>query len=70
MQSAGITVVADGTHEASERLQLSLSNDTSLGVLRYADAGYEASLDEMMQKRIDVFIYKRSEVLNDDKIFD
>ena len=52
MQSAGITVVADGTHEASERLQLSITNDTSLGVLRYADAGYEASLDEIEQKRI------------------
>lgn len=52
MQSAGITVVADGTREASERLQLSITNDTSLGVLRYADAGYEASLDEIEQKRI------------------
>ena len=52
MQSAGITVVADGTREASERVQLSITNDTSLGVLRYADAGYEASLDEIEQKRI------------------
>ena len=58
MQSAGITVVADGTHEASERLQLSITNDTSLGVLRYADAGYEASLDEIEQNVLDVFIYK------------
>ncbi len=40
MTSAGVTLVADGTDEAAERLQLCLDNDTGLGVLRYADAGY------------------------------
>ncbi|MGO9513114.1 MAG: urocanate hydratase [Steroidobacteraceae bacterium] len=41
MTSAGVTVIADGTTAAQERLRLALTNDTSLGVLRYADAGYE-----------------------------
>lgn len=39
-QSAGVTVVADGTPAASERLQAVLTADTGIGVLRYADAGY------------------------------
>lgn len=52
MQSAGITIVADGTVDAAERIRLAITNDTSLGVLRYADAGYEASLDEINDKGI------------------
>jgi urocanate hydratase len=36
-----VTVIADGTTAADERLRLTLTNDTALGVLRYADAGYE-----------------------------
>ena len=40
MTSAGVTLVADGTPEADERLALALDNDTGLGVMRYADAGY------------------------------
>lgn len=31
---------------------VSLTNDTSLGVMRYADAGYGASLDEIEKKHI------------------
>jgi urocanate hydratase len=41
MQSAGVTIVADGTEAAAQRLRLGLDADTGLGVLRYADAGYE-----------------------------
>ena len=41
MQSAGVTIVADGTEAAAERLRHGLDADTGLGVLRYADAGYE-----------------------------
>ncbi len=41
MTSAGVTLIADGSAAAAERLRLTLTNDTSLGVLRYADAGYE-----------------------------
>ncbi len=50
MTSAGVTVIADGTSEADERLDLALTNDTSLGVMRYADAGYPDALDEAEKK--------------------
>lgn len=40
MQSAGVTVVADGTPEAARRLRLALDLDSGLGVLRHATAGY------------------------------
>lgn len=53
MTSAGVTVVADGTDAAAQRLSLSLTNDTASGVLRYADAGYEEALDEVDKKAID-----------------
>jgi urocanate hydratase len=52
MTSAGVTIVADGTAEADERLQLALTNDTSLGVMRYADAGYPEALEEAERKGI------------------
>lgn len=41
MTSSGVTLIADGTPAAGQRLKLTLDNDTGLGVLRYADAGYE-----------------------------
>jgi len=41
MQSAGLTLIADGSPEAGERLARTLDGDTGWGVLRYADAGYE-----------------------------
>jgi urocanate hydratase len=52
MTSAGVTVIADGTREAEERISLALTNDTSLGVMRYADAGYPEALDEVRSKDI------------------
>jgi urocanate hydratase len=45
MTSAGVTLIADGTPAASERLSHALTNDTSLGVMRYADAGYAEARD-------------------------
>jgi urocanate hydratase len=41
MTSAGATIVADGSAEADIRLSTALTADTGLGVLRFADAGYE-----------------------------
>ena len=38
-------VVADGTEEASQRLQRVLTNDPGMGVLRHADAGYDIAVD-------------------------
>ena len=52
MTSAGVTVVADGSVAAEQRLRLSMTNDTASGVLRYADAGYEDALDEVAKKSI------------------
>jgi len=52
MTSSGVTVVADGSEAAARRLQLSMTNDTSTGVMRYADAGYQESLDEIADKSI------------------
>jgi urocanate hydratase len=55
MTSAGVTVIADGTGEAEERLNLALTNDTSLGVMRYADAGYPEALAEVRDKKVNHF---------------
>ncbi|MNU06351.1 Urocanate hydratase [compost metagenome] len=52
MTSCGVTVVADGTAEADERLDHALTNDTALGVIRYADAGYDEALDEVEKKDV------------------
>lgn len=52
MTSAGVTIVADGTAEADMRLKHALDNDTSIGVLRYADAGYADALDEVEKQGI------------------
>jgi urocanate hydratase len=45
MQSAGVTVVADGSDGAAERLAGTLNADTALGVIRHARAGYAEALD-------------------------
>ncbi len=55
MTSSGVTLIADGTDAADERLSLSLTNDTSTGVMRYADAGYDDALDEAKRKNINHF---------------
>jgi urocanate hydratase len=55
MTSAGVTLIADGSDAADERLRLSLTNDTALGVMRYADAGYEESFEEIARKNINHF---------------
>jgi urocanate hydratase len=52
MTSAGVTVVADGTATAQQRLTLTQTNDTSLGIMRYADAGYPDALDEARRSNI------------------
>ncbi len=42
---AGMVVVADGTPEAAKRLERVLTSDPGMGVIRHADAGYEAAID-------------------------
>lgn len=55
MTSAGVTLVADGSAEADLRLSHSLTNDTSIGIMRYADAGYEEAREEAASKGVDWF---------------
>ncbi len=55
MTSAGVTLVADGTPQAEQRLKLTLDNDTSLGIMRYADAGYADAIDESGRKHLNYF---------------
>lgn len=59
MTSAGVTLVADGTEAGDQRLSHALTNDTSLGVMRYADAGYEEAADEAAAKGIGWFDLRR-----------
>jgi len=55
MTSAGVTLIADGTGTADLRLSRALTNDTSIGVMRYADAGYAEAVDEAAGGGIDWF---------------
>src|SRR5262249_33741895 len=43
-QHAGMVIVCDGTPEAAQRIERVLWNDPASGVMRHADAGYEAAL--------------------------
>jgi urocanate hydratase len=52
MTSAGVTLIADGSEAADERLRLALTNDTTTGLLRYADAGYPESFEEVTRHNI------------------
>jgi len=43
--SAGMTVIADGTESAAQRIARALFVDPAIGVVRHADAGYEIAKD-------------------------
>src|SRR5437660_11491170 len=49
---AGMVVVADGTDGAARRLQRVLTTDPGIGVVRHADAGYEAA--EVYARRFNI----------------
>ncbi|MEO6213375.1 MAG: urocanate hydratase [Vicinamibacterales bacterium] len=51
---AGMVVVADGTHEADEKLQRVLTCDPGIGVVRHADAGYKEAIATARQHGIDM----------------
>jgi urocanate hydratase len=44
-QHAGVVIVCDGTPAAAARIERVLWNDPASGVMRHADAGYEAAMD-------------------------
>ena len=43
--SAGMTIVADGSDSAEERISRALFADPAIGVIRHADAGYEEAIE-------------------------
>ena len=51
---AGMVVVADGSPEAARRLQLVLTSDPGMGVLRHVDAGYEEAIRCAEEKGVSV----------------
>ena len=53
-QHAGLVAVADGSAEADQRLQLCLTNDPALGVVRHADAGYDKAIAVARQRGLDM----------------
>ena len=44
-QHAGVVIVCDGTPAAARRIERVLWNDPASGVMRHADAGYEAAIE-------------------------
>ena len=53
-QHAGMVVVCDGTAEAARRIERVLWNDPASGVMRHADAGYEAAVECAREKGLDL----------------
>lgn len=53
-QHAGMVIVADGTPDAARRLARVLWNDPATGVMRHADAGYEAAVACAREQRLDL----------------
>ncbi|PKN63087.1 MAG: urocanate hydratase [Deltaproteobacteria bacterium HGW-Deltaproteobacteria-15] len=49
---AGMVVVCDGTKDAEERILRVLTTDPGTGVMRHADAGYEAAIQTAREKGI------------------
>lgn len=43
-QHSGVVIVCDGTDAAAKRIERVLFNDPATGVMRHADAGYEAAI--------------------------
>ncbi len=57
-QHAGVVIVADGTDEASKRLEIVLTNDPATGVMRHADAGYEIAINKAKEQNLDLPMIK------------
>ncbi|MCE5269145.1 MAG: urocanate hydratase [Planctomycetaceae bacterium] len=53
-QHAGLVIVADGTEAAARRLARVLWNDPATGVMRHADAGYEAAVRCAQENGLDL----------------
>ena len=53
-QHAGMVIVCDGTEAAAKRIERVLWNDPASGVMRHADAGYEAALACAREQGLDL----------------
>jgi len=51
---AGMVIVADGTDEAARRLERVLTCDPGSGIVRHADAGYQAAIDTAKEKGVKI----------------
>ena len=51
---AGLVIVCDGTEDADRRLERVLWNDPATGVMRHADAGYEAAKEVAKDKELNL----------------
>jgi urocanate hydratase len=51
---AGAQVVTDGTEEGAARIERVLTNDPGIGVVRHADAGYEAAREAARRLGINI----------------
>ena len=51
---AGVVIVADGTYEMDNRLDIVLTNDPGLGVVRHFDAGYSKAKQVAKEKKIKI----------------
>lgn len=49
---AGMVIVADGTSLSDKKLELVLTNDPGIGVVRHSDAGYEDAINFAKEKNI------------------
>jgi len=53
-QHAGMVIVCDGTEAAAKRIERVLWNDPASGVMRHADAGYEAAIACAREQGLDL----------------
>jgi urocanate hydratase len=51
---SSLTVVADGTDRAAQKIQRVFWTDPALGVVRYADAGYPEALTQAQDAKLDM----------------
>lgn len=58
-QHSGVVIVADGTKEASKRLERVLHNDPLMGVYRHADAGYEEAIAYAKKTKVHIPMKKQ-----------
>ena len=63
-QHAGMVIVCDGTPEAARRIARVLWNDPATGVMRHADAGYEAAIDCAREKGLDLPSSRAAMIVN------